>query len=177
MVRGVLVYEVVHIAAEGIKRIIDTGERKHAVKQIRTAEEEVCCVHGTHRAAKRHDRHLTPVALARQVVNLRHDFIDDIMKPTLVLLDALTGIAFLVCPGFVINGVDGEHHDFACVDVRTENVVHMEVLEVEEATCLTGDKENRLAAVTVNLEFHIAVQIVRVIFEITNFHERYSFGG
>ena len=52
----------------------------------------------------------------------------------------------------------------------------MEALEVEETACLAGNKENRLAAMTVNLEFHIAVQIVRVIFEITNFHERYSFG-
>ena len=98
------------------------------------------------------------------------------MEPALVLLTAPAGIAFLVCPGFVINGVDGEHHDFARIDVRTENVVHMEVLKVEETACLAGNKENRLAAMTVNLEFHIAVQIVRVIFEITNFHERYSFG-
>ena len=76
------------------------------------------------------------------------------------MLNAVAGTWQIDEGQIIIDGIDGEHHDFARVDVRTENVVHMEVFKVEETTCLTGDEENGLAAVTVNLEFHIAVQIV-----------------
>lgn len=158
------------IIAEGIEGIIHAGERQHAVKQIRAAEEQVRRVHRAHRAAERHDRHLTPVALAREVANLRHHLIDDVVEPALMLFDALARVAAVIRPRFVVDGIDGEHHDFARVDIRAEHVVHVEIFEIIETPCLTGNEQHRLAAMAVDLELHFAVQVVGIAFVITNFH-------
>lgn len=56
------------------------------------------------------------------------------------------------------------------VDIRAEHVVHMEIFEIIETPCLTGDEQHRLAAMAVDLELHFAVQVVGIAFVITNFH-------
>ena len=124
-------------------------------------------MHRAHQTAERHDRHLTPVALASKVADLRHHFIDDVVEPALVLLDAGARIAAGIRPRLII---DGEHHDFACVNVRAEYVVHMEILEIVETPRLAGNEQHRLAAVAVDLELHFSVQVVGIAFKITNFH-------
>ena len=104
------------------------------------------------------------------MANLRHHLIDDVVEPALVLFDALARVAAVIRPRFVVDGIDGEHHDFARVDIRAEHVVHVEIFEIIETPCLTGDEQHRLAAMAVDLELHFAVQVVGIAFVITNFH-------
>ena len=104
------------------------------------------------------------------MADLRHHFIDDVVEPALVLLDAGARIAAVIRPRLVIDGIDGEHHDFARVNVRAEYVVHMEILEIVETPRLAGNEQHRFAAVAVDLELHFSVQVVGIAFKITNFH-------
>jgi hypothetical protein len=47
---------------------------------------------------------------------------------------------------------------------------HVEILKIKEPAGLAGNEENRSAAVTVDLELHIPVQICAVVLEILNVH-------
>ncbi|MFR5796297.1 MAG: hypothetical protein ACLUI3_12630 [Christensenellales bacterium] len=71
------------------------------------------------------------------MANLQHHLIDDVVEPALVLSRCGAGAA-VIRPRFVVDGIDGEHHDFARVDVRAEHVVHVEIFEIIETPCLTG---------------------------------------
>ena len=86
------------------------------------------------------------------------------------MLNAVAGTWQIDEGQIIIDGIDGEHHDFPRVDIRAEHVVHVEIFEIIETPCLTGDEQHRLAAVAVDLELHFAVQVVGIAFVITNFH-------
>ena len=86
------------------------------------------------------------------------------------MLNAVAGTWQVDEGQIIIDGIDGEHHDFARVNVRAEYVVHMEILEIVETPRLAGNEQHRLAAVAVDLELHFSVQVVGIAFKITNFH-------
>ena len=168
--RAVGVDQIVHVAAERVAGIVHARERQAAVKQVRAAEDQVRGVLRAHGAAEGHDHFLMPVALAGEVMNLRHELVHDVMEPGLVALDAPAVVAALVGPGLAVDGVDGEDHDLARVDPRTEDVVHVEAFKIHEAAGLAGDEQHRLAAMAVDLHFHVAAQAVGIVLEIADFH-------
>ena len=166
----VLIQEVVHIIAEEALGVIQAGQREHRAEEVGTAEEEVRRVHRAHRRAEGHDGLVVPVALAGQMADIGHQLVDHIVVPSLMLLNAPARIAAAVGIGLAVDDVDGEDHDLPAFDPLGPGIDHVEVFKVVEPARLAGDEHHGLAAVAVDLEFHIAAETAAVVLKIADFH-------
>ena len=54
--RGIAVQHIVHIAGEIDIRIVNAGDGKHTVENIRAAEKQIAGMHSAHGRAKHHNR-------------------------------------------------------------------------------------------------------------------------
>ena len=135
------------------------------VHAIRTAAEQIHRVHGAHGAAEGQN-----IVAAGKMVDSGNHLVHHIVIPALMVFDAPTVIGALGSPGFVIDGIDREHRAFTLFDKSCPMVYHMEIFKVHEAAALAGNKQHRLAAVTVDFEFHGAVQPTAVMLMIFDLH-------
>lgn len=87
---GVCVSEFVGIERETVGSAVESGEGNNSIKDVWTTEEEVCSVHSTHRATGYHEGLLVPIA------DVWHEFLDNVVEPTLVLLNTPAIVCTLV---------------------------------------------------------------------------------
>lgn len=87
ILRRISVCEFVAIIWESVCGIIQTAHSDECVEQVWTAEEEVCCMECSHRAARNEERLSLPSATAR------NEFIDNVVEPALMLLNAPAVVA------------------------------------------------------------------------------------
>ena len=110
------------------------------------------------------------VALLGQIAQLGDSFVHDIMQPLLIPADAPVRVAIGVRPGLLVQRVDGHDHELARLDPGCKGVGHVEVLEVEEASVLTGDVQHRPSPVSVDFALHLPAQRRAVFLEILHLH-------
>ena len=169
--RAVVVNQVVTVVAEELFVVVEAGDGEAAVEQVGTPVVQICSVHSAHGSTEGHDALVIAVGKTCDMLDGGNQLGGDVAHPLLVVLDAPAVVSALSGPCFVVDGVAGEYHHLAGLDPGSPGLVHMEALEVPEAACLAGDEQNGLAAVAIDLEFHLAVQVSAPMLFVPNFHE------
>ena len=103
--------------------------------------------------------------------------LDDVVVPGLVPADPLVGVAPLGGDRLRVNGVHGEELKRPSLQIVREGLDHTEIFPVEEAPVLTGNRQNGLSAVAVDLELHVPAQETAVFLVIFHVHGGSSFGA
>ena len=132
----------------------------------------------TKTASKSNDSFVSIIGLtfSHFCMDKRNHLIGEIAEPVFVATDTPAWIAVCVGPGLCINGIHRENGDFSGIDPWCPDIRHVEVFKVEKTSVLTGDKQDRLSAMTVQFAFHIPTECGTVIFKILYVHvEKYSF--
>ena len=104
--RRVGIRQIIMIVIKEIIALEQAAQRKHLIKQIRPAHENIDSMIPAHACSAHHQLTGAQPALARiKIKDQRHQLITDIMKICLLTLDAAARIASKVRPGFFIDAV------------------------------------------------------------------------
>ena len=154
---AVVVDQIVAVITKELLVVVQAGNGEAAVEQVGTAVVQVRRVHGAHGRAEGQNALIVAVGKAGNVADGGYHFIDHIVVPALVVLDAPAVVRTLSGPGFVVDGVDGEDHAPAGLNPGCPVVDHVEGLKIPEPPRLTGNEQDGLTAAAVDLEFHVPV--------------------
>ena len=115
-------------------------------------------MHGAQRAAKGHDGGIGVIPFTGEVSDTRNHLVDNVMIPRLMTLNAPAGVAAFICPGFIVNGINGIDGNLSAVNPGRKDIGHMEILKIIETSGLTGNEQYGFSLMAIYLELHIAAE-------------------
>ena len=105
-----------------------------------------------------------------EMAYLGYQFVDDVVVPTLVQLDAAVMVALDVRPRLAVDAVHTDEAYLPTVDIAREYAHHVEVLVVVETSVLRREDEHGVALVAVCLVFHVTPEGGRVFLHVIDIH-------
>ena len=161
------------VVLEEILGVEQAAEGQAAAEQIGTAQVEVDTVIAAHAGASEH--HLTVIAvegvgLGMDLVQTGQQLITDVLDVLLMPHDTAMMVAVLGAPGLLIHTTDAEQLHLAILQLISDGVYHAAALKVKELAILAGENDEGQTGVAVDLEFHVALEIVGVFLVVTGMH-------
>ena len=156
--RRVVVHQVVHIPAKEIPCVVKAAHADATVKGIRPPQRHNAGMGGPHAASGGHQLE----AAAIDLVDAGNQLIDNIAEIPFLHLGPVAGVSVGIGPALQVHTVHAEKLELPLLNPGGGDVGHLKAFKVKEPSVLAGEHDTGLAALAVDLEFHIPLKAVAV---------------